>query len=476
MVRATTAWDASSILYLNPWGSTLPSNIDLDRHLTAVYGQDAEVLSAQVGRYRRDLEVFATLYGPGPVSVYRAPGRVNLIGEHTDYNHGYVLPVALDRDVLIVVRPRSDSLVRLSNVETGYATQSFRLAREIPSRPVGDWANNVQGAARLLALEHGPELLGCDALVDGAPPYGVPRGAGLSSSSALTVAAAVALAGTNRIALEGPALADACSRAEWYVGTRGGIMDHFCSVLGQRDHALFLDCRPHGSSYSYQQVPIPTGYVLIVVDSGMRHRNTGPHFNRRVLEGRIGVQLLRRHYPQATHLRDVNHLPWRDLEPLLPEVIHSDELRAQGIEPEDLLDRGVSAETDTFYVRRRCRHVITENNRVLAAVAALRAGEMEPFGRLMNEAHISARDDYEISTPEIEALVEIARAAPGTVGARLTGAGWGGCIVAVVEQQAAEAFTVQVGREYEQRVGRATQVFVCRSSQGAGRVLEAELA
>ena len=455
----------------------MTSTIDLHKHLATVYGGDSPGLGEQVERYRRALQAFLALYGPGPVAVYRAPGRVNLIGEHTDYNHGYVLPVALDRDVLILVRPRSDAMVNLCNVEPGYVPQAFCLARDIAPRPVGDWANYVQGSAQLLEREWGPGLVGCDALVDGAPPYGVPRGAGLSSSSALTVAAAVALAGINRIVLQGPALADACSRAEWYVGTRGGIMDHFCSVLAMRDRALFLDCRPQGDgpSYYYEHVPLPTGYAIIVVDSGVRHRNTGPDFNRRVLEGRIGVQLLKRYYPHITHLRDVNHLPWRDLEPLLPEVIHADELRGMGIDPDTLLDRGVSAETDTFFVRKRCRHVITENNRVLCSMAALRAGDTAAFGALMNQAHASARDDYEISTPEIETLVDIARGSPGTVGARLTGAGWGGCIVALVEHGGAEALTARISKDYLEKTGRQAQVFVCRSSRGAGRILETEL-
>jgi len=395
---------------------------------------------------------------------------VNLIGEHTDYNHGYVLPVALDKDVLIVARARRDRTVNLANPESAYPPRQFEISSDISPRPTGDWANYAQGPAQLLAREFAPELRGCDLLVEGAPPLGVPRGAGLSSSSALVVAVTVALAGVNGLDLEGERLADACSRAEWYVGTRGGIMDHFASVLAQSNSALFLDCRPADGSYPIQHVPIPPGYAVIVADSGVRHRNTGPHFNRRVLEGRIGVRLLQRRYPGITHLRDVNHVPWSELEPLLPEVIDSDALRAQGIEPHALLDSGRSAETDTFFVRKRCRHVITENNRVLQSVAALRAGDMAAFGRLMGEAHVSARDDYEISVPEIEILVELANAAPGTIGARLTGAGWGGCIVALVRAEQADAFRQRLAEGYRARTGLEAQVFLCRSAAGAGEV------
>jgi len=280
----------------------------------------------------------------------------------------------------------------------------------------------------------------------------------------------VTLVGLNGLDLRGERLADACSRAEWYVGTRGGIMDHFASVLARSNSALFLDCRPVNGSYPTRHVPIPAEYAVIVADSGVRHRNTGPDFNRRVLEGRIGVRLLQRYYPGITHLRDVNHLPWAELEPLLPEVIHTPELLALGIAPDKLLDSGRSAETDTFYVRKRCRHVITENNRVLQSVAALQAGDVATFGRLMREAHASARDDYEISTPEIETLVSLADAVPGTMGARLTGAGWGGCIVALVRQECAGEFQRAVASGYRGKTGREAQIFLCRSAAGAGEV------
>jgi len=448
----------------------LPS---LDEALRCIYGDDPQLLEQQSLRYRRGLEAFAVRYGPGEVRAYRAPGRVNLIGEHTDYNHGYVLPMALDKDVLIFARARTDQAVNVANVEPDFGERRFIISRDIPLHPIGDWANYVQGPAQLLEREQGPGLRGFDALIDDAPPYGVPRGAGLSSSSALTVASAVTLVGLNRLALGGPALAESCGRAEWYVGTRGGIMDQFISLLAQRGHALFLDCRPaaDGSGYTLRQVPIPARYAIIVVDSGVRHRNTGPHFNRRVAEGRIGVRLLQRRFPGITHLRDVNHLPWGELEPLLPEVIHTEELLQMGINPETILDGGVSPGTDTFFVRKRCRHVITENNRVLQSVAALERGDMAAFGRLLGEAHASARDDYEISTPEIEALVRLASAVPGTAGARLTGAGWGGCIVAAVREDAADAFREAVVRGYRHETGLEAQVFICRSAARAGEAL-----
>ncbi|NLD73618.1 MAG: galactokinase [Chloroflexi bacterium] len=443
--------------------------------LARIYGSaDPQALAAQERRYARALEAFARRYGPGEVRAYHAPGRVNLIGEHTDYNHGYVMPVALDKDVLLLARPRRDGVVRMDNLEGGFPQRTFSVAAEISPQPVGDWANYAQGPAEILEREHGPGLHGLDALVDGGAPYGVPRGAGLSSSSALTVAFAVALAEVNDLGLAGPALADACSRAEWYVGTRGGIMDQFISVLARQEHALFLDCRPaaDGSGYAYRHVPLPAEYAIVVADSGLRHTNTGPHYNRRVAECRIGVRLLAARYPGITHLRDVEDHPWPEIEPLLPEAIDREELLAMGIDPARILDSGVDPQTDTFSVRRRCRHVVTENRRVLDACEALEAGDVARLGTLMNAAHESARDDYEISTPEIEALVRLALGLPGAVAARLTGAGWGGCIVALVAQEAAGDFAARLVAGYRAETNRQAQVFVCHSAAGAGLVLQ----
>ncbi len=446
--------------------------------LAEVYGAASEpFLEGQARRLGEALGLFERLYGPGPVDVFRAPGRVNLIGEHTDYNHGYVMPMALDKDILLLVRPREDGLVRLQNVETAFEARVFQIGPDIPPRPAGDWANYAQGAAQLLAREWGPTLKGFDGLVDGRPPWGVPRGSGLSSSSALTVAVAMALVALNRLPLSGPRLADACGRAEWYVGTRGGIMDQFISILAQRDHALFLDCRPRTPSgeYYYEQVPIPPGYRVVVVDSRTKHLNTGPLFNRRVAEGRIGVRLLQRAYPHITHLRDVGDIPWEDLEPLLPEVITAEALRAQGIDPVAILEAGRDPETDVFFVRRRCRHVWYENRRVLESVRALQRRDTATFGALISAAHASARDDYEISTPAIEALVEAAQAAPGCLGARITGAGWGGCIVALVEAGAVADFEHFVKEAYRARTGLEAEAFICRSAPGAGRIFSTTL-
>ncbi|MGM0400889.1 MAG: galactokinase [Chloroflexota bacterium] len=448
----------------------------LYRALRGVYGDSPEQLDTQVARYERGLEVFAERCGPGEVAVFRASGRVNLIGEHTDYNYGFVLPMALDKDILIFARPRSDRVVHLTNIEALFGDREFSISKDIPRRAVGDWANYVQGAAQLLEREYGPGLQGFDALVQGAAPHGVPRGAGLSSSSALTVAAAAALLGVNGVEVDGPSFAEACSRAEWYVGTRGGIMDHFTSVLAKQGHALFLDCCPDGEgTYSYRHVPIPEGYAVVVVDSGVRHKNTGPRFNRRVVEGRIGVHFLEQAYPNVTCLRDVQEMDWSEIAPLLPEEIDRQTLADMGIDPEDMLDSEVQLETDVFCVRKRCRHVVTENERVLSSVKALENQDMERFGELLQEAHTSARDDYEISIPEIETLVRLAEGVPQTLGARLTGAGWGGCIVVPIEREGVDTLREVVGKGYREETGRQAEFFVCRSAAGAGGVLEVSI-
>ena len=448
----------------------------LEQALASVYSPEPDLVARQSERYQRALRAFADHYGPGEVRVFHAPGRLNLIGEHTDYNHGFVMPVALDKDVLVLCRARQDALVRLTSPEAAFGERQFGISAEIPPAPTGDWTNYAQGAAQWLQRASARQLLGIDVLVEGRAPLGIPRGAGLSSSSALTVALMLALAERNGIELSGVALAEACSQAEWYVGTRGGIMDHFSSVLGARNQALFLDCRPDAEGrYCYEHVPLPEGHQLMVVESGLAHRNTGPYFNRRVAEGRIGVRLLQAHYPGITHLRDVGTIPWEILEPLLPEAITSGELLARGIDPEKVLDAGLSPQTNTFLVRQRCRHVITENRRVLECVQALRAGDMVRVGQLVDAAHASASQDYDISTPEIDTLVSLACALPGCLGARLTGAGWGGCILAIVENAQALDFDQYLPAAYKESTGLNARIFACRSAAGAGLVAAANV-
>jgi len=437
--------------------------LDLTTALQTIYGDDA---ATQAHRYRAALDAFVASYGPGEVFIFRAPGRINLIGEHTDYNHGYVLPVALDKDILLLARPRPDGMVRLTNLEEEFPPRAFAIGPTIPPGPSGDWGNYARAAAQALARRLGRDLGGLDGLVAGGPPHGVPRGAGLSSSSALTVVVAIALACLNEWLPDGVTLAEFCAEAEWYVGTRGGIMDHFIALLARRDHALFLDCRPDWKGrYIMEHIPLPRDYLLLIADSGVRHQNVRGLFNRRVAACRAGVELLRAHFPGITHLRDVQEVPWAKLAPHLPEEVTVGELWERGIELGDV--PGLTSDT-RLRVHARCRHVWMENRRVRAAVAALLAGDVAKLGCLLNEAHASARDDYEISCPELESLVRAARAVEGVAGARLTGAGWGGCIVALVHREAVPTFEAEVADQYQAETGRKAAIFACRAGPGAG--------
>ncbi len=438
--------------------------------IEALYGTEAPT---QRARYQRALEQFYALYGPGEARIYRAPGRVNLIGEHTDYNHGFVFPLALDRDTLLIARPRREPVVRLGNVEAAYAPTEFTIGETLQPAQRGHWSNYARGPAQLMAqraaeLGLTTPLRGLDGLVDGAEPFGVPRGAGVSSSSALTVAAAVALADTNGWEPDDADLARFCSTAEWYVGTRGGVMDHFASILSRQSHALFLDCRPAvDGAYATRRVLMPAGYRLMVVDSGVHHDNARGEFNLRVAACRAGVALLRDGYPGITHLRDVQKVTWPELEPLLPERITVRDLNEQGYDLGDL--PGLEEDT-SLDVRARCRHVWTENQRVLDAAVALEAGDVLRVGALLSAAHASARDDYGVSCPEVETLIRVACEVDGVLGARLTGAGWGGCIIALTADAAVNEFSRHVRESYLREYGRDPVVFACQAGPGAGRV------
>ena len=294
--------------------------------------------------------------------------------------------------------------------------------------------------------------------------------AGLSSSSALTVAAGLALAELNGLNLAQATLAETCGRAEWYVGT-GRDYGSVCLTRIRTDSALLLDCRPDAISgrYTYRHVPLPRDCAIMVVDSGTRHNNTGPLFNTG-WQRYTAVALLRQVYPEIKYLRDMEGIPWEEYADLLPERISTTELENRGLSLGRLLDSGTQPPTSDLYVQARCRHVITENARVLKAVSALERGDVPQFGQLMSQAHRSVRDDFEVSTQELEILTRIALQLPGVYGARLTGAGWGGCIVALVERTCADSFADSIQRDYYSATGIAARAFVCQASAGACRV------
>jgi len=374
---------------------------------------------------------FAEHFGQSRPRVFRAPGRVNLIGEHTDYNDGFVLPVAIDRQVLMAVRPREDDLVRLWSMQFSQMSQ-FSLA-QITYDHDAPWSNYCRGVAHILQ-ESGFTLCGMDAAVAG----DVPIGSGLSSSAALEVATAVAFQGLCHLAIGAVELARLCQRAEnEFVGMNCGIMDQFIAALGQPHCALLIDCR----SLAYEPVPLPANVSVVICDTMKRRGLVASEYNARRRECEQGVELLRRHLPAIRALRDVSSADLVRFGHLLPDT-----------------------------VLKRCRHVVSENERTQHAVAALRAGELATLGTLMEASHASLRDDYAVSCEELDVMVELAKDAPGCVGTRMTGAGFGGCTVSLVRADAAARFVEKVSAGYSRRMGVQAEVYVCQASSGAGEL------
>jgi galactokinase len=374
---------------------------------------------------------FAAQYGRPPEIVIRAPGRVNLIGEHTDYNDGYVFPIAIDRSVLVAASARADRTVRLYAAD--FARRASFSLDHIVHAERQRWSNYQRGVAAVLE-ERGYHLPG----LDGAIASDVPIGAGLSSSAAVEVGMAVTWQTLSGFELERTALALLCQRAEnTFVGVNCGIMDQFISALGRKGAALFIDCR----TLQYEPVPLPDGGVIVIMDTKVQRGLAGSAYNTRRAECEEGVRLLRAHLPAIEALRDV---------------------------APDLFQR--YAERLPENVRKRCRHVVLENQRVLDGIAALERGDAAAFGQLMDASHVSLRDDYEVSCAELDAMVEAAWAAPGVIGARMTGAGFGGCAVALVEAEQAGAFTARVAAAYEDETGITPSLYVCTAEAGASVV------
>jgi galactokinase len=365
------------------------------------------------------------------VRLFRAPGRVNIIGEHTDYNDGFVLPAAIDREILLGVRPTGNRQVTLHALDfAGSATFSLDEIGYDPDQP---WSNYLRGVCFVLE-EAGYHLRGAEIIFGG----DVPIGSGLSSSAALEVATATAFLALAEYEVPGETVARLCQQAEnEFVGTRCGIMDQFISALGQAGQALLIDCR----SLAYRTIPVPAGVKLVVGDTGVRRGLVSSEYNTRRAQCEDGVARLQAVLPAIVALRDVTPAELEAHRTLLPAMTY-----------------------------RRCRHVVTEDARVLEAEVAMRAGDAAALGALLDASHVSLRDDYEVSCPELDTMVEIARRQPGCFGARMTGAGFGGCTVSLVADAAAAAFVAAVGPAYEAATGLAPQIYVCTPSAGAGEI------
>lgn len=374
-------------------------------------------------------QIFKKQFGQPPTHFFRAPGRVNLIGEHTDYNDGFVLPCAINYHTVIAAAPRPDSRVSLVAADFGEQVSKFSLTDEIKHDPAAPWSNYGRGVAWALA-ERGYSLQGANLVIAG----DVPQGAGLSSSASLEVAVGLALTRLSGLEVDLKTLALTGQQAENdFVGMRCGIMDQFIAALGQEDHALLIDCR----SLDYRAVPIPAGTAIIIANSNVKRGLVDSEYNTRRQECEAAAV----HFGVPA-LRDVS-----------PDVfaLHADELD----------------ET----VAKRTRHVITENARTEAAAEALAQGDLQWMGRLMAESHASMRDDFEITVPPIDALVEIAAEVIGDAGGvRMTGGGFGGCIVALAPQEMAPAVEAAIAEKYPQACGLEATVYVCQASAGAGEV------
>lgn len=379
-----------------------------------------------IGTRARAEAAFEAAYGGAPELVVQAPGRVNLIGEHTDYNDGFVLPCAIDAGTIIVARGRDDGA--LSAVAADYGGEQDRIALDSPIDHEGGWRGYVRGVAAM--LREGGLRRGAEVAIAG----DVPRGAGLSSSASLEVALAGTLARLGGLDVDPTRLALLAQKAEnEFVGCACGIMDQLVSARAEAGHALLIDCR----SLECRPVPMPDGLAVMVIHSGIERGLVDGAYNER----RRQCEAAARHYGVAA-LRDLD---------------------------EDGLLAGRGGLDPVAF--RRARHVVTENARTLAAAEALAGHDLAELGRLMAQSHASMRDDFEITLPAIDRLVEIAAGAiGGEGGARMTGGGFGGCIVALAPEAAVAAVREAVERDYRSPAGKAAQFMVCRPSAGAGPV------
>jgi len=366
-----------------------------------------------------------------PARLFRAPGRVNLIGEHTDYNEGFVLPAAIDFSTTVAAATRDDCKFVIYS-ENFDEQVEFDLDC-LPSRRAGKWFDYIVSVAWVLRQR--TALRGANLLIRG----DVPIGAGLSSSAAVEVSTALALialsADEQAQKIPRPEIAKLCRRAEnEFVGAQVGIMDQFVSCTAERDHALLLDCR----SLGYKLVPIPPSLRLVICNTMVKHDLASGSYNQRRAECEEGVRIFAAHDPKIRALRDVTE-----------EAFHrySGEL--------------------TENVRKRCEHVIRENARVLAAVKCLREADFARLGKLMSESHASLRDLYEVSCDELDAMVESACDLPGCIGARMTGGGFGGCTINLVEADHAQNFVGSVAERYDRATGIKPQIYLCTAEDGA---------
>lgn len=401
------------------------------RPLTANHATDSTCGPDMTNQQARTklVDEFRQRFGTAP-RIFRAPGRVNLIGEHTDYNQGLVLPAAIGMGVWAAVAPRTDRKIVVYSRQ--FAEQSeFELNETAVKR--GQWTDYVQGVA-LHLQKYGLALQGANILIQG----DVPLGAGLSSSAALEIAIAFALTELAEKRFDPIDLAKLCQKAEnEFVGARCGIMDQFISAMGERAHCLMIDCR----SLEYSSLRIPDDICLVVCNTMVKHANASGEYNVRRAQCEEGVSRLVRLLPNLSSLRDVSATQLQQSCLELPETI-----------------------------RKRCWHVVSEIQRVKDAVQALRQRDLFWFGELMRRSHCSLRDNYEVSCRELDFMVELAARQKGVYGARMTGGGFGGCTINLVRLDAAEQFKANVASEYEHAIGVTPEIYITEASSGVSEV------
>jgi len=380
---------------------------------------------------KMDLEDLAAVFERefhAEAQLFRAPGRVNLIGEHTDYNDGFVLPSAIGFYTHVAVSPRDDRKLVLRSTEYS-GTFEFDVSN-LPHQKQGTWCDYVLGVAQQFA-QAGTTIRGANLLVHGE----VPVGSGLSSSAALEVASALALQSLNGSKFPLKQIAKLCQRAEnEFVGARVGIMDQFVSCFGEAGRAVLIDCR----SLDFKLVPIPPEVSFVICNTMVRHELAGGEYNQRREQCELGVRLLSKAYPAISALRDVSVDQLTAHESDLPPLVY-----------------------------RRCLHVVRENERTIQA-ARLFQSDLATVGRLMHASHESLRDLYEVSCSELDAMVEAAEGLPGYIAGRMTGGGFGGCTINLVERGNAQAFAETVAARYRERTGVDADTYVCRAADGAG--------
>ncbi|MBF0547941.1 MAG: galactokinase [Candidatus Riflebacteria bacterium] len=380
----------------------------------------------------RIVELFQKKYGKQP-RLFKAPGRVNLIGEHTDYNDGFVMPMAIDRWTIVAGTPREDSKVNVTSITLDKSV-SFDLNK--PGEPKrGEWYDYVEGVAQAL-LKSGATLRGADFIIDS----NIPIGAGLSSSASIEVAIGFAFLVLSNLPIDRIKLALAGQNAEHnYVGMNCGIMDQFISTLGKKNHALLIDCR----SLDYKTIKLElSDFLFVICDTRVKHKLSSSEYNIRRQECEKGVKILRKILPNIKALRDVTFSEFNCHANILP-----------------------------VNVQKRCKHVIQENLRTVQAAEAFSKGHLGMLKELMAASHRSLRDDYQVSCKELDVLVDLASFQNGVTGSRMTGGGFGGCTINLVNKSNVQEFKASICKEYFAQTQINPEIHVCEPSDGACEII-----